>query len=156
MTIIRVHSLDHARAALTAARQLAAPVRLLSPEAAPGFAGIGWWRAMVDVLRAEFPDTVFTAVLDCGPSPGMALAAIRARVGPLRLNLEAAMAARIAGIAEQAEIRVECDGEETLDLLGAPDPGTLCRKALEKGLGDTEAGGAASGGGRRQPLGRGD
>lgn len=133
MHTIRVHSLAHARFALTAAREYGCAVRLLSPCGVGGFAGIGWWRELVEMARAEFPGQTFEATLDCGPSAGMALAALRAGVGPLWLDGDAAVSAKIAGIAEQAGFRVDRGREITLDLLGTPDPGRLCREALENG-----------------------
>lgn len=126
---IRIHSQDHARAALTAAAELDKAVMLVSPVMAGAFAGIGWWRELVCLMTEEFPRIPLSAVLDCGPAPGLALAAIRAGIGHVWLDVEPAMAAKIASIAEQAGARVD-RGTVTLDLLGVPEPGPACREVL--------------------------
>lgn len=121
MKRVRVHSLEHARAALGAARDAGCAVALLSP-AAPA-AGIGWWRRLVALMAAEFPDVSFEAVLDCGPSAGMALAAIRCGAGPLEVSVRADVLAKLADIARQAGTRAEGGGNAALDLLGPNLPG---------------------------------
>lgn len=75
-----VHSLTEARAVLSAGRDGGGVVTLESPAAAAGYQGIGWWRALVAALAAEFPHQPFDTVLDCGGAPGHALAALRAGV----------------------------------------------------------------------------
>ncbi len=85
MTTSVVHSLDQARAVVAAAN-FDRPVRLLSPPGAAGQHGIGWWQALTRILAAEFPDRTMEAVLDCGDSPGLALAALRARVPLVRVS----------------------------------------------------------------------
>lgn len=128
MTTFRIHSLAHGRAALTAARDTGTAVTLLSPPASQ--AGIGWWRELVRLLAEDFPEVSFEVVLDCGPAPGLALAAIRAGLGPIRLNCNSVMLTKIASIAEQAGTRAESGAGDALDLLGVPDPGLHCREAL--------------------------
>jgi hypothetical protein len=127
---IRVHGIAHARAALTAARAAGVPVALLSPAATQ--AGIGWWRHLAAQATAEFPDARFQAVLDCGPSAGMALAAIRAKAGPLEADVSAEVLERLADIAQQAGTQVTGGGEPALDLLGLEmsDASRACREWL--------------------------
>lgn len=128
MTTFRIHSLDHGCIVLTAAREAGTAVTLLSPQASQ--AGIGWWRELVRRLARDFPDVTFQAVLDCGPALGLALAAIRAGAGPVRLNADAAMLTKIASIAEQAGTKASGGEEDAHDLLGVPDPALRCREAL--------------------------
>jgi hypothetical protein len=133
LTAFRIHSLDHGRAVLDAAREYGKPVTLISPQASQ--AGIGWWRELVRRLREDYADVSFHAVLDCGPAAGLALAGIRAGVGPMRLNVDDSVLAKIAGMAEQAGTwaesgRAQSGGEDALDLLGVPDPALHCRKVL--------------------------
>lgn len=130
---------------MTAANDLGRTVLLVSPTCAPTFAGIGWWRELTGILRATYPTADFATVLDCGPLPGMALAAIRGGVTNIWINTEAATLDRIAAIAEQAGCSVEIGAEVALDLFEAPNPDTACRKALGKDHGDTEAGGVPRG-----------
>lgn len=76
-----VHGLAQARAAL--APGLA--VTLLSAPGAAQYAGVGWWRALVEAAAAGGalpPD-----ILDCGAAPGRVLEALR--MGQRRLVLRA-------------------------------------------------------------------
>lgn len=116
------------RAALTAARAAGCPVTLVSPPAT--LAGIGWWRQLLARAAADFPDTRFGAVLDCGPSAGLALAAIRVGAGPVAADVDAAILVKLADIARQAGTAVEGGGKPALDLLGMPDPAQACRDWL--------------------------
>ncbi|MBC7905373.1 MAG: hypothetical protein H7Y60_01330 [Rhodospirillaceae bacterium] len=133
MTAFRIHSLEHGRIVLAAARAAGKAVVLVSPQASQ--MGVGWWRELVRLLSQDFADVSFEAMLDCGPAAGLALAGIRARVGPVRLNVDALTLAKIASIAEQAGTRAESGGaslggKDALDLLGVPDPASRCREAL--------------------------
>jgi hypothetical protein len=85
VTPVTVHGLDQARATLRAA-ELDRPVRLQSPFGAAGQHGIGWWLALTRILADEFPGREIEAVLDCGDSPGLALAALRAGVPLVRVG----------------------------------------------------------------------
>ena len=71
-----IHGLAHARLALATAR----PVTLLSAPNAAGFAGAGWWRAMVEAAMHEqgrpIPKLPVPDILDCGAAPGRALEAL--------------------------------------------------------------------------------
>jgi hypothetical protein len=93
-----VHGIDQARAAL----RPGLPVILLSAPAAAGYAGCGWWRALVDLAAGEHPATPHIDVLDCGIAPGLAMAALR--IGQRHLILApsspafAAVAAAGAGL----------------------------------------------------------
>lgn len=93
-----VHDLAEARAAV-------AEGAVLVGEA--GLAGIGWWREMLRLLRAEFPQVPFTAVLDCGPAPGLALAALRAGIDHIAVEAPVEVMAKLVAIAERMGARVE-------------------------------------------------
>ncbi len=136
---IRIHSLDHGRAALAAAVAAGRPVSLESPAGAALWQGIGWWRAVVAILAAEFPGIAFAAVLDCADAPGAALAALRSGVKSVRVKAPAPVLARLAAIAEQENSTVgDTVEEDLLDLLGDPDPHGTCGDRLRSG----SAGGA--------------
>ena len=66
---IVIHGLSDAQLALAPGR----PVTLLSAPGAAGFAGCGWWRAVIARADAgpDVPD-----VLDCADAPGRALEAL--------------------------------------------------------------------------------
>lgn len=141
MKRIRIHGAAQMRAALTAARAAGCAVTLLSPVAT--LAGIGWWRRLMAQAAAEFPDVTFDGVLDCGPSAGMAMAAIRTKAGPLEVSVGADVLEKLADIARQAGVRATGGGEPALDLLGQnllgmSDAPRACRDWL--GAEDADAG----------------
>ena len=70
---VMVHGPADARLALSAG----SPVTLLSAPGAALYAGCGWWRALVDEVRAAAPDVAVADILDCAEGSGQALAALR-------------------------------------------------------------------------------
>jgi len=95
-TAVVVHSLAEARAALAGGEA----VTLLSPPGAAVYAGCGWWRALIEAARAEFPDTDCVDILDCADGTGQALAALRIGVNRLVLGLDAPGRDAVVAIAE--------------------------------------------------------
>jgi hypothetical protein len=130
---IRIHNLDHAHAALLAARECGAVIALESPAGAALWQGIGWWRAMGLELQKEFPEAA--AILDCGDSPGLALAALRSGIPAVRIDAPAAVLAKIADIADQlgAKAWPPLPQDDFIDLLDAADPKARCVEALSAG-----------------------
>lgn len=100
MTRVVVRDLAEARAALAGGDGVT-----LVGEA--GLAGIGWWRELLRLLRAEFPDRPFEAVLDCGPAPGLVLAALRAGIDRVAVEAEPDVVAKLQAIAAQTGARVD-------------------------------------------------
>jgi hypothetical protein len=72
-----VHSLDQARAAVECAAGLHRPVVLLSGPGAAGYAGCGWWRALIEAATLGRDAAMWSDLLDCGDSAGYAMAALR-------------------------------------------------------------------------------
>ncbi|HLO76701.1 MAG TPA: hypothetical protein VK196_09635 [Magnetospirillum sp.] len=128
MKRIRVHGSEHVQAALSQARELGRPVTLVSPVALS--VGIGWWRELMGMAARQFPDMRFEGVLDCGPSAGLALAALRTGAGPVMVNVAQDVREKLADIARQAGTRVETDGPAVLDLLEVSQPAAACRDWL--------------------------
>lgn len=62
-----------------------APVALISAAGAASLGGPGWWRALVNSARADYPQTPCVDILDCADAPGFAMAALR--LGQLHLIL---------------------------------------------------------------------
>ncbi|MBV9653703.1 MAG: hypothetical protein JOZ42_03975 [Acetobacteraceae bacterium] len=95
-----VHGMADAAAALAPGL----PVRLLSAEGAACFIGVGWWQALVTGARARHPATPCADILDCGDSPGRAMAALRMRQPALVLapDVPAFAAVRRAAAAQGA------------------------------------------------------
>lgn len=76
-----VHGWDEARAAVRAGL----PVTLLSGPGAAAYAGIGWWRALVNAVARETGEAP-PDILDCGDSGGLAVQALRAGCRALVLD----------------------------------------------------------------------
>jgi fructose/tagatose bisphosphate aldolase len=128
-----VHSRDHARAALTAARDLDVAVILASPPGFAAYGGAGFFARMITAAREGLEDVRYDAVLDCGDGAGHALAALREGVTAIAIRLPAERRARLAEIAATygAEIRAPVRGG--LDLLREDDPAAACRAWLAGG-----------------------
>jgi hypothetical protein len=133
---IRIHGLADARAAMTAAADLGVPVLLVSAPGAGCYAGPGWFRALTERLRAEFPQVALTAVLDCADSPGAALAALREGVKDVSLDGPPAVIGRVAAIAEATGCRSHAPVATAFAPEGNADLVRACREWL---LGTTEA-----------------
>jgi fructose/tagatose bisphosphate aldolase len=127
-----VHGYDHAVAALKAAAAAGVPARLLSARGAAAYAGPAWFRELVAQACAAVPEAQATALLDCGSRAGDALAAIRAGVPAIAIDLPADAAANIADIATQAGVRIE-DYEDAgaLDLAACRDTESAHRACSE-------------------------
>lgn len=128
---IIIHGLDHARAALKEAQ--GRDIVLKSPSAAAALHGVEWWKRLLDRLRRDFPQAPFAAILDCGDCPGWAMAALRAEAGLIVLAGDGPAHRAVREAAEQKEAWGEGRwGYDSLDLLGAHDPGLLCREFLQR------------------------
>ena len=84
--------------ALKAARNAGRSPTLVTPENAAATYGAGYLAALQERGRQEFPDVAFTLVVDCGDTPGYALACLRAGV---RLISMSEPNEKIADIARQ-------------------------------------------------------
>ncbi len=125
-----VHNLAHARAALAAATALEAPVTLMSAPGAAAYLGAGYFQAMVEEARAEFPSVPAPALLDCGDKPGLALAALRQGIEAVRFNGKKTVRAKITEIARKHGAELRSDTPPALDLLDELDPEAACRAWL--------------------------
>ena len=106
LSVIVIHSLAHAVAALSAAAEAGRPVILLSAPDAGIYAGPGWFGELVAAARDAVPAAQSTALLDCGDDVGAAQAAIRAGVEGIVFTGPADVAERLADIAGQGGIRL--------------------------------------------------
>jgi hypothetical protein len=116
--VVIVHGLAHALAALAPGRG----VTLLSARNAAGYAGCGWWRALVDQARAQHPETEAADILDCGEAAGRALEALRIRQHALILDPSCTAYAAVAAAAAECDALLLDRRPESLDLAG---PGAL-------------------------------
>jgi fructose/tagatose bisphosphate aldolase len=131
-TAIRVHSAADACAALRAAASLNLPVTLISAPAAAGYAGAGYFAALIAVARAEVPNVAVTDVLDCGAAPGHVLGALRQGLKTLRFCGDGDMAATLAAIARAQEATLITEDLIALDLARIDDAEAACRTWLKR------------------------
>ena len=131
LTVV-VHGYDHAVAALEAAAAAGVDVRLLSARGAAAYAGPAWFRDLVVQARTAVPGAEATALLDCAGRAGDALAAIRAGVPAIAIDLPAEAAAKIADMAAQAGTAMEpYDDTGALDLAACRDRDSARRMCAE-------------------------
>ncbi|MGB8274771.1 MAG: class II fructose-bisphosphate aldolase [Alphaproteobacteria bacterium] len=127
---VLIHSLDHARAAISAAAALGQPVVLVSAPHAAAYAGAGWFFEVIAMARAEQAGVAVTAVLDCGDKPGLVLAALRRGIRAVRFTGRGSVRAKLESIAEQYGAVLYRDVGPALDLAREPDPERACRDWL--------------------------
>ncbi len=96
-----VASLGEARASLASASRAGTGCVLVSPPGAAATLGVGYFRALVDAVAAEFPGVPLEAAMDCGADPGYALAALRLGFKRVILAGHPKARARVADIARQ-------------------------------------------------------
>ena len=132
-----IHGLDHALAACRAAAALGTAVRLRSGPAAAGYAGAAWFVEVVRAARRAHPDIRIEAVLDCGDSPGMVLAAFRRSVEAVSFAGTPAIREKLEALAGTAGSRVENDTAPALDLAGEQNPEAACQAWLTAALNET-------------------
>lgn len=95
---ITVRDWRQTEAVLLAARADGSAPTLLTPERAAETYGAGYLAALQNRARQEFPDVAFTLIVDCGDTPGYALACLRAGVKLISMN---PLNEKVADIARQ-------------------------------------------------------
>lgn len=116
MRAVIVHGLEDAVAALAAAAAAGCGVTLLSAPGAAGYAGFGWWRALVGAARAAVPDVPVEDVLDCGDLAGFAVEALHAGCPAVVFTGNDAQAGQLAALAEACGARMLRGAPPALDL----------------------------------------
>lgn len=131
------HTLDHARAALAAAKDAGVSLTLRTAPDAAGYAGVQYLKAIVDRAAGEYPEVPFTAVIDCGEDAGTVQAALRIGWAVVVFSGAAPVRARLADIARRrgAEVIDTDPDAAVLDLLDDPDPAAACRAFLAEAPG---------------------
>ena len=125
---IVIHSLDHARAALSAAAACGKEVTLASAPGAGLQAGPGWFKSVIEQAREAYPQAAVTAILDCGDQPGAAMAALRLGLINLRFHGAAQLREKLAGM---GAVLVP-PAEASLDLHEISGPETACAAFLRE------------------------
>jgi hypothetical protein len=116
MRAVIVHGLEDARAALAAAAEAGCGVTLLSAPAAAGYAGFGWWRALIAAARAAMPGVAVEDVLDCDDLAGIAVEALHGGCRAIVFTGPDAQAAPLAALAEVCGARMLRAAPPALDL----------------------------------------
>lgn len=124
------HSLDHARAALGAARKAGVEVCLLTAPGAARYAGTDHLKKIADLALAEFDGEAPAVLIDCGENAGSAMSALRAGWKALVFAGEPGVRRKIASMADQCGARLVDRPAEALDLLDETDPDAACRRWL--------------------------
>lgn len=120
---IIIHSIEHARAALSVAARVGQPVTLYSAQGAAAYAGAGWFRSVAATARGDYPMADCEIVLDCGGHAGLALAALRGRCSAIVFAGTPAQRRKIAAIAAAQGARLDAGAPvDALDLNRSPDP----------------------------------
>jgi delta 1-pyrroline-5-carboxylate dehydrogenase len=125
-----VHTLAQAVAALSAAERAGRPVLLVSAPNAGGYAGPGWFKALVAAAREAVPDAPCSTFLDCGDNVGAVLAAIRSEVEGVVFTGRPDVAHRLANIARQHGVRFET--KRPADALDLVEDFFASREGLER------------------------
>jgi hypothetical protein len=125
MVQIVVHDLAQARAAVAAAADAGCAIELRSAPGAAAYAGVGYLKALGAAVGHEL-------LIDCGDDPGIAMAALRAGCRRLSFAGDAAMAQRLAEMAEQvgAVLAHETTASDALELAPDDDAASACRSWL--------------------------
>ena len=117
-----IHGLAHLRAALTAGRETGRPIVALSAIGASGFAGAGWFKALIDQGGQEFPDVPLTPILDCADRAGDVPAALKRGITHIVFTGHPEAAVRLQDIAGQMRATVLLERPASHDLVNARDP----------------------------------
>lgn len=126
-----VHDLPQALAVFAAAQKTGRAMRIESAVGAAGFAGAGFWTALIAAAREAYPKARVTAVLDCGAEPGLALAAIRAGAEAIRCRARKPVRDKLAAIARRAKVRFIDGPRGTMcELLNEADPAAAVAACL--------------------------
>jgi hypothetical protein len=123
-----VHGLPHLRAALRAGMESGRPVIALSAEAASAYAGAGWFAAMIQAAREEFPNAELTAILDCGDRAGDVLVALQAGIACVIFTGHPEATGRLTAIAAATGATILTERPPSFDLLNLRDPDFAARR----------------------------
>lgn len=127
---IIIHNLEHAQAALKAAKSLGIQVTLISPPGAAATLGATVFRDIIATAAQSHPGARYKAVLDCGDEPGLALGALRHGIKVVRISNGPELSEKLADIASQRGASVYDETGDELDLYGMEFPEAACRAWL--------------------------
>ena len=117
--------------ALTAGAETGRPIVALSAVGASGFAGAGWFKALIDQGRAEFPDVPLTAILDCADRAGDIPAALKRGITHVVFTGHAQTGEKLQDVAAQMGAVILPQRPPTCDLIDSRDPLRAARRRCE-------------------------
>jgi len=124
---VTVHDLAHAKIALKAAAAAGRPVILLSAPAAAHAIGPLFFASLVRAARAEVPDAISAAVLDCHRAAGRALAAVRLGFDAIVYVGSPETVLKLGDIGDPYNCQILTERPESLDLIDVPNPEAALR-----------------------------
>ena len=128
-----VHSLSQAKAAVSAAALHKSPIMLLSAPAAAGYAGVGWFAALIRAASESQPGAAVSGVLDCGSRADLVQAAFRQGVTQVVFRGDARLLRPLRDIARQQGAKILRRRPAAFDLRHVEEPETACRDWLAQG-----------------------
>jgi hypothetical protein len=132
---VMVNGADDARRAATAAQALGVPLMLVSAPGAGGFAGCGWFAALVRATQGAFPQLCVTWALDCGDRAGDAMEALAAGCCPVVIFTGGdAAAARLRSVAAARGATLRQDRPDALILRAGGDVVAAARDRLSRSV----------------------
>jgi hypothetical protein len=131
---VMVNGADDARRAATAAQALGVPLMLVSAPGAGGFAGCGWFAALVRATQGAFPQLCVTWALDCGDRAGDATAALTAGCPVVIFSGGDAAATRLRGVAAARGAALRQDRPDALILRAGGDVVAAARDRLSRSV----------------------
>lgn len=129
-TAFMVHGLAHAGAACAAAADVGCPIALLSAPGAAQYAGVGWFKALLDEALALHPAVDLIGILQCGDAAGRAMQAMAHGIRWIVFDPGSPALPQLRQIAESRGARVLTEPPAHLDLGSAADPLAAARAAL--------------------------
>ncbi len=119
--IFIVHSLEHAIAASKAAAAAGRSIQLRSARGAAGYAGIGWFAALIEETRHRVPSADLIGAIDCAADLALAFEACAAGIDAIRYDGIDAGLEKLRDVAAQYGVALDTAGGESLDLAKSTD-----------------------------------
>src|SRR5262245_17986589 len=128
-----VHSLSQAKAAVSAAALNKSAVTLLSAPAAAGYAGVGWFAALIRGAADSRSGPAVSGILDCGSRADLVQAAFRQGVTQVVFRGDARLLRPLRDIARQRGATILRRRPAAFDLRHLEEPETPCRNWFAQG-----------------------
>jgi hypothetical protein len=125
--------LSQAKAAVSAAVLHESAVTLLSAPAAAGYAGVGWFAALIRAAADSQPVAEVSGILDCGSRADLVQAAFRQGLTQVVFRGDARLLRPLRDIARQRSATILRRRPAAFDLRHLAEPETACRDWFAQG-----------------------